>query len=104
MTTKKSLANIARHVASNRTRRHSNSQLKEQLSSDALLSPRWILVRHLEDEFLESPGHSGRPSRPRFPSPEELKTLPMPAEEGLRLDVDQSVFPCEGPRAKNERH
>jgi hypothetical protein len=60
-------------------------------------------VRHLEDQFLESPGHSGPPTRPRFPSPEQLKTLPMPAEEGLRLDVDQSVLPCEEPREKDQR-
>ena len=27
----------------------------------------------------------------------------MPAEEGLRLDVDQSVLPCEEPREKDQR-
>ena len=65
--------------------------------------PGWILVRHLEDQFLKSPGQSGPPSRSRFPSPEQLKPLPMPAEEGLRLDVDQSFLPCEEPREKDQR-
>jgi hypothetical protein len=27
----------------------------------------------------------------------------MPAEEGVRLDVDQSVLPCEEPREKDQR-
>jgi hypothetical protein len=28
----------------------------------------------------------------------------MPAEEGLRLDVHQSVSPCEEPREQDQRH
>ena len=43
------------------------------------------------------------PALSRFPSPEQLKTLPMPAEESLRLDVDQSVLPYEEPREKDQR-
>jgi len=51
---------------------------------------------------------SGNPFQPvvvmqSAEAPQQLKTLPMPAEEGLRLGVDQSVLPCEESREKNQR-
>src|SRR4029077_16543297 len=62
------------------------------------------LLGHLADQFPKLPGHAGPPSRSRLPSPEQLKTLPMPAEEGLGLDVDQGILPCKKPREQNHRY
>src|ERR1700687_332923 len=96
-------SNIERHVPSDGPRRHPNSQFEEQFSSDPLFSPRGILLRHLEDQFLESRGHTRPPARPRFPSPEQAKSFPMPTEEGPGLDVDQGSLPCKKPREQNQR-
>src|SRR6516162_4373009 len=60
--------------------------------------PRRILPSHSLDQFLNLFAQSWPAARPRFPSPEQLETLPMPAEECLGLDVDQGILPCKKPR------
>jgi len=59
-----------------------------QFSGNPLLSPRRILLSHSLDQFQYLFAKSWPAARPRFRSPEQLKTLPMPAEECLGLDVD----------------
>jgi hypothetical protein len=91
------------HVASDRPRRHSNSQFEEQLSSDALFSPCRILPSHSQNQSLNVFWHSRPAARPGFPSPEQAKAPPMPAEESIGFDDDQGIPPRKEPREQNQR-
>src|SRR5450756_1493509 len=47
-----------------RSRRYSNVELQQQFVGDALLAPRWILIRHPTDELLNlSLIHISEPTR-----------------------------------------
>lgn len=43
-----------------------------------------------------------RSTRPGLPSPEEPEALAMPADQSVRLDDHQSIFPVEHPRPDDE--
>src|SRR5260370_7648312 len=50
---RKNADHTGRQILVHRSRRDLNSQLQEQLIGNALLAPRWILMRHPADQGLE---------------------------------------------------
>jgi len=70
---------------------------------DALFAPGDVRGRYLHNEFLQI-YWDGRPaSGSRFPSPEQTKALPMPADEGVGLYDDEHVSPVEQPTQGHHR-
>jgi hypothetical protein len=67
-----------------------------QLAMDARRAPGWVLNDHAENEFAQFPADTlpARTISPsREPSPVELESRPVPANDGLRLDEDQRLLP-----------
>jgi len=86
---------LARHVLCHGSRRHPYADLQEKLRSDSFLPPRWILLGHSEDELLQILRYRWPSDRTALPAPEELEALPVPANEGRRLDDGERVVPVE---------
>src|SRR5262249_52319488 len=64
--------------------RYAYAQLEHQFMGDALLTPRGVFPRHTADEGLQI-RRDRWASRSGLPAPEDLESLPMPAEKRLRL-------------------
>src|SRR5262249_2758385 len=73
------------HVLAHGAWRHPQPQLQQKLVGDALFAPHRVVLRHAADERLQV-WRDRWASGPGCPPPEELKALPMPAEESSRLD------------------
>jgi hypothetical protein len=72
----------------------------EKLAVDARCSPGRVFCDHTEDQvshFFGKPLPADRPSHPGNQPPVQTETGPVPADDGLRSDDDQRVFPC-GPK------
>lgn len=69
--------------------------------SDAALPPGRILLGHLGNQFANIPRQK-RPSRSRFPAPEQLKPPAMPPNQGLRLNDGQRLFPVQPTRPEHQ--
>ncbi len=83
-----------RHIPAHGPWRHPQAKLEQQLISDALLAPRRILPGHLADQGLQLTWNAGA-TRSRFPTPEQAKSLAVPAREGLGLYHGQGLTPVE---------
>jgi hypothetical protein len=63
---------------------------------NARRTPSAILRDHVKDQFAQFPAYapsSHADPMPREPRPIQLETRPMPSNNGLRLDEDQSPLP-----------
>ncbi len=76
-----------------------DSQL-EQFTVDARGAPQRVVPAHSPDQIPHLRGHrrSSFPSRSGFPTPEQPKTLAVPANDGLRFDDDDGIH-ATGPQA-----
>ena len=66
--------------------------------------PGRVLGDHAKDEFAQFPVHtssSRTAPMPREPSPIQLESLPMPADNRLRLDDEERLFPS-GPESPQQ--
>ncbi len=81
-------------VFRDRRLRESESKLQE-LAVDARRTPGGIGPMHFKDELSDFVGdrRPARRYRSALPTPVEAETLPVPAEDGLRLDQDESLAP-----------
>ncbi len=72
----------------------------EQFTVDARGAPQRVLPAHSPDQIPHLRGHrrASPPSRSGFPTPEQPKTLAVPANYGLRFDDDDGVH-ATGPQA-----
>src|SRR4051794_27717301 len=82
---------------------HANAQL-QQLAPDALGTPEAIRRGELLDQRDRLGCHLRLRLRLRlrFPPPEQAEALPMPAQQGLRLDDQQGLAP--GPKTTGQQH
>src|ERR1700692_2586960 len=75
-----------------RSRRYSNVELQQQFVGDALLAPRWILIRHPTDELLNLKRNRWT-TRSRLQSPKQLPTRTVPMNQGLGTHYHQAISP-----------
>src|SRR5215469_17704305 len=83
---------VAAHQVLAHTRLANVDAELEQLSVNPPSAPEWILAAHLPNPCAHLLRH-GRPSRltvSDLPGPEPTKTFPVPADDRLRLDQDQT--------------
>lgn len=82
------------HVFGDGSLGHGEAQL-EQLAVDAGGAPQWIGSGHVpnQGDSLWSHALASRFTRPALPTPEEAKTLPMPVDDGIRLDEPKGIPP-----------
>ncbi len=67
----------------------------QELAVNPWSSPGWIRSMHLDDQLSDF-GCDRRPARrlrSALPTPVEAEALAVPAEDGLRLDEDESLAP-----------
>src|SRR5499425_379953 len=81
--------------------RNIDTHLHRKLRNHARLSPSWILLCHLYDEFADVLRNSW-PTSLRLPFPKQLETLAMPAYQSLWFDDDQGPFPIAEARPEDE--
>src|SRR5215469_12943807 len=67
----------------------------EQFTMDTRRTPEWILPAHPANQLTNLFGHrwSSRLAPPNLPSPEQPKSLAMPANDGFRFDDQQRRLP-----------
>ncbi len=67
----------------------------EELAVNSRRAPGGIGPVHLKDELSDFVGdrRPAGPVRSALPTPIEAETLPVPAEDGIRLDEDESATP-----------
>jgi hypothetical protein len=87
----------ARPVGSYRAGRNLDAELQEQLIGDACLSPGRILPNHFGDQLTKA-RRNAWPPWSRFPLPEELEPLTVPADQGFSFEDDQSIAPIAEPQ------
>src|SRR5450432_3110654 len=93
---------IPLEIALDRALGDSNSEL-EQLAPDALRAPKAIFTGHPTDELdgLDRDTGLRRLLIARAPSPEHLKSLPMPAQDRLGLHEKHRFAPSAAERARD---
>src|SRR6266404_5941146 len=74
------------------SRRDPNVELQQQFVGDALLAPRWILVRHPTNELLNLE-RNRRTTGSRLQPPKQLPTRTVPTNQGLGTHHGQGVPP-----------
>jgi hypothetical protein len=73
------------------TRRDAEVELHAKFCGDPLLTPGRIVAGHLANQVAEGEGQARAPDAGP-PAPEEADRLPVPADQGCRLD-DRERFP-----------
>jgi len=95
-------AEPAAHGAADGARRDADSELHEEFCGDPLLAPGRIVAGHLSQQVAEGDGQSRAPDAGP-PAPEEAERLPVPADQGCRLDARERFPPGEAPRQQDPR-
>ena len=67
-----------------------------------LFSPSHVLPHHASDQLANFLGQLWPPT-PRLPTPIQLETLAMPADESRRGDDGERLLPVEEPRPEHQR-
>jgi hypothetical protein len=85
-------------VSTDRTIAHPDSQL-EELAADPLAAPKRVLPRHEADQFADFGAQAGT-AQPRsgLPGPVQSPALPVPPDDGLRLNEDEVTPPPTWPQ------
>ncbi len=91
-----------RHIAPPGPERHPNPECQEQVGVDPLLAPRRIAAGQRSDQAREI-RREAWPSRAGPPAPEEAEGLPVPAEQGGRLDERHDLPPGKAPGQQDQR-
>src|SRR5262249_39391640 len=92
-----------RHISANRSRRHPNPKLHEELRGDSLLAPSPIGCRHLRDQPPQVCWNAWTSRFLRSPLPKQPKGFSMPANQRVRLDNHQQLTPVDEPRQRDQR-
>jgi len=93
---------LPRPVLADGSGRQENAQLQPKLGSYAHLAPSRILPPHPCNQFANLTPQR-RPAWTRLPAPEQLETLSMPADQGIRLYDHESIFPVTQPGPQHQR-
>lgn len=84
-------------------RGETNSELHEQFRRNSLLAPRPVRGGHLRDQLPEVRRHARSAMSPRFPPPEQAKSLSMPSNQRVRLYHGQELTPINQASQRDER-
>src|SRR5271156_5513705 len=83
-----------RHVLPNCARRNTQTEFQQQFVGDPLLTPRWVVTRHLANQLPEF-SRDRPPASFGLPAPEEAEALAVPGDQGPGPHHNQSVSPIE---------
>src|SRR5262245_20988515 len=89
------------HVLAHSTWRDPQTELQQEFIGNTLLAPCGVLVGYTTDEGSELRRDWGA-SGTRFPTPEQVKHLSMPADKGFRLDYSEGLSPVEPVREPDQ--
>jgi hypothetical protein len=84
-------------------RRDGDAQFQKEFGGNPFLAPGLIRPCHLGDHVLQRPRNPRTARAPGLPPPEQAKSLPVPAHEGLRSHDDEELSPVDQPREQHER-